>query len=267
MTNVSVIIPSIGRESLEAAVSSVKSQINVNLQLIVVDDSSRQKINIHGVQILRTGGNKGVSFARNLGVSAANGDWISFLDDDDLFIPEKLIKQIKVMTENNWDLSYTASLFVGNKKRRPKRIVTPGIDPLVQIYSRNGIFSSAFYLPLPSLVITKEVSKRLLFDEALNEREDLDYAHQAFEKGFVIGQLTEPLVLIRKEPKRSLARPSVQQDIGWANYLSKIEKNLAMKFLFFISLRNRLWCRDFSGAILISKSLLEFFISKKQKFL
>ncbi len=267
MIRVSVVIPSIGRESLEAAVSSVKSQINVNLQIIVVDDSSRQIINIHGVQVLRTGGNRGVSFARNLGVSAAKGDWISFLDDDDLFFPDKLIKQIKIMTEHNWDLSYTASLFVGNKKRRPKRIVTPGIDPLIQLYSRNSIFSSSFYLPLPSLVITKEVSKRLVFDEALNEREDLDYVHQAFEKGFVIGQLTEPLVLIKKEPKRSLTRPSVQQDIGWANYLSKIDSSLAVKFLFFTSLRNRLWYRDFSGAWLIIKSLPEFFILMKQKIL
>jgi glycosyltransferase involved in cell wall biosynthesis len=264
LINVSVVIPSIGRESLELAVLSVKSQSSVNLEIIVVDDSSGQKISIQGVQVLRTGGNRGVSFARNLGVSKATGNWISFLDDDDTFVPEKLFKQINEMIYRNWDLSYTASFFIGNKKIRPSKVITPGINPLLQIYSGNKLFGSPYYLPLPSLVISKEVSRLLIFNEAMSEREDLDYVHQAFKKGFVIGQLADPLVLIRKEPKRSLARPSAHQDISWADYLSKVEINLAMKFLFFTSLRNRLWCRDFSGVILISKSLLKFFMLKKK---
>ena len=267
MIKVSVVIPSIGRESLVPAVRSVKSQAGVNLQIIVVDDSPGQKINIQGVQVLRTGGNKGVSFARNLGVSEATGNWISFLDDDDTFVPDKLFKQINEMIDRNWDLSYTSSFLIGHKKMRPKKIITPGADPLTQIYSGNNFFGSFYYLPLPSLVVSKEVSRFLIFDEALSEREDLDYAHQAYKKGFVIGQLSEPLVLIRKEPKRSLARPSIHQDIGWANYLSDIETNLAVRFLFFTALRNRLWRRDFYGAMLIMKSLLKFFIIKNKKIL
>jgi glycosyltransferase involved in cell wall biosynthesis len=267
MIKVSVVIPSIGRESLGPAISSVKSQTSVNLEIIVVDDSPGQKIYIHGVQVLRTGGNRGVSFARNMGVAAASGNWISFLDDDDIFVPEKLFKQINAMISRNWDLSYTSSFLIGYKKIRPKKIITPGTDPLTQIYSGTNLFGSFFYLPLPSLVVSKEVSRFLIFDESLSEREDLDYAHRAYKKGFVIGQLSEPLVLIRKEPKRSLARPSIHQDIRWANYLCDIETNLAVKFLFFTALRNRLWCRDFCGAILIMKSLLKFFILKNKKFL
>jgi glycosyltransferase involved in cell wall biosynthesis len=265
--NVSVVIPSVGRKSLETAVDSAKSQAEVNLEIFVVDDSFSQKIDIDGVQILRTGGNRGVSFARNLGVKAATGDWISFLDDDDSFIPEKLFRQISVMIAHNWDLSYTSAYFIGNKKRRPKRLITPGIDPLIQIYSRNSLFRSSFYLPLPSLVISKKVSKVLVFDETLSEREDLDYAHQAFEKGFIIGQLALPLVLVRKDSRRSLARPYVHQDVSWANYLCEIETKLGVRFLLFTSLRNRLWCRDFSGALLIVKILLRFYILKDRKFL
>lgn len=265
MIDVSVIIPSIGRESLEAAIRSAKSQTKVNLEIIVIDDSPGQIINIHGVQVLRTGGERGVSFARNMGVVVASGNWISFLDDDDTFVPEKLFKQINIMIEQNWDLSYTSSIFVGYKNKRPKKTIIPGTNPLTQIYSGNNLFGSHYYLPLPSLVISKEVSTSIIFDEALSEREDLDYAHQAYKKGFIIGQIPEPLVLIRKEPKRSLVRPSVYQDISWANYLSAIDENLAMRFLFFTALRNRLWCRDFSGAIQIIKKLMKFFIIKNQK--
>jgi glycosyltransferase involved in cell wall biosynthesis len=267
MNNVSVIIPSIGRESLEAAVRSAKSQTNVHIEVIVVDDSPGQKISFQGVQVLKTGGDRGVSFARNMGVAVASGNWISFLDDDDAFLPEKLFKQINTMIEQNWDLSYTSSFFVGHKKMRPKKTITPGTNPLTQIYSGNNLFGSQYYLPLPSLVISAEVSRFIVFNEALSEREDLDFAHQAYKKGFVIGQLSEPLVLIRKEPNRSLVRPSVNQDLSWASYLSAIERNLAVRFLFFIALRNRLWCRDFSGAIQITKNLMKFFILKNKKFL
>ena len=266
MIKVSIVIPSIGRETLKYSIASASSQNEVSTEVFVIDDSINQNIEIAGVQILRTGGSKGVSFARNLGVTAASGDWIAFLDDDDVFISKKLIIQINAMINYGWDLSYTSSYFFNSKLKRPKRTIIPGIDPFRQIYSKYSFFGSPFYLPLPSLVVSKEVSRNIKFDESLWEREDLKYVYQAFKKGFTIGQLTDPLVIIKKDQKRSLARPSLEQDINWAHYLCSIQKSLCLNFLFFVSLRNRLWCRDFIGAILIIKNFLKICIRGQKSF-
>ena len=51
--------------------------------------------------------NGGLASARNAGLDAATGDYIAFLDSDDLWLPEKLSKQVPFMAENNYHFSYT----------------------------------------------------------------------------------------------------------------------------------------------------------------
>lgn len=107
--SISVIIPTMGRSSLYRAIDSATSQIVRPEELIVVADLLKEEefkrvsdeimaLNIDMPVILRRTMGKGVAAARNLGVEVARGEYIAFLDDDDVWLPQHLSEF--VVTEN-----------------------------------------------------------------------------------------------------------------------------------------------------------------------
>jgi glycosyltransferase involved in cell wall biosynthesis len=190
MIEITTIIPTVGRKSLDLAIQSALAQNNVSNKIIVVDDSISQNINFSKTSIIRTGGNRGVAFARNLGIMEVKSEWVAILDDDDQWLPNKSVQQIEFMKLNCLDLSLTCALFENQKKIRPKKIYDGCIDPLEQVYSGVNPFQRDFYLPTSSLIIKGNVAKNLSFDTALKEREDLWYLHQAYQLNYRIKQMT-----------------------------------------------------------------------------
>lgn len=100
---VSIIIPAYNRaDMLPDAINSVLEQSLSDIEIIVVDDGSTddtQKVMsalYEKVQYILTE-NKGPAHARNVGMKAATGKYIAFLDSDDIYLPDKLEMQIKVM--------------------------------------------------------------------------------------------------------------------------------------------------------------------------
>jgi glycosyltransferase involved in cell wall biosynthesis len=98
---VSVIIPTYNRAAwVTEAAASVLTQKFWDYELIVVDDGSTDATlealaSFRGqVKVLRRKERRGVSAARNLGAGASRGDWLAFLDSDDLWLPDKLARQI-----------------------------------------------------------------------------------------------------------------------------------------------------------------------------
>jgi glycosyltransferase involved in cell wall biosynthesis len=105
---ISVVIPFRDRIKLALeAVASVKAQTYGDVEIILVDDGSTESISIDGVRYLRQE-NRGAGAARNLGVAEANGEWIAFLDSDDLFLPDKLEKQLAHLFGSGADISHTS---------------------------------------------------------------------------------------------------------------------------------------------------------------
>ena len=114
MMKVSVVIPSYEAGLLlRAAVESVKSQeaftLGQDLEVIVTDDGSSRADSaeaiaavaaMSGVQVLKTAGRTGPSAARNLAARHARGQWLSFLDADDLYAPDALAVRWKVAQEH-----------------------------------------------------------------------------------------------------------------------------------------------------------------------
>lgn len=99
---VSVIIPVHEPEFLEAALESVRNQTFANWHVIVVDDGSQK--NVAGIcadfprlSLIKQECSRGVSIARNLGILESTGEYIAFLDHDDVWKPTKLEKQVAVM--------------------------------------------------------------------------------------------------------------------------------------------------------------------------
>ena len=102
--DLTLIIPSFQRQELtERAIFSVCRQ-SQKCQIIVVDDASAPPFklpedlaNEQGIKIVRHEQNKGAAAARNTGILAASTTYITFLDSDDLWKPNKLEKQINFM--------------------------------------------------------------------------------------------------------------------------------------------------------------------------
>lgn len=113
---VSIITPTFNSENfIEQTITSVINQSFEDWELIIIDDASSDgTINIvddfieknHNIKLLRNDVNKGAAVTRNKGVEASTGDFIAFLDADDLWKPDKLEIQIKFMLENNIDVCF-----------------------------------------------------------------------------------------------------------------------------------------------------------------
>lgn len=103
---VSVILPTYNRtRTLPAAIASVLSQSYTNFELIVVDDASLEDVEslVKGIddpriRYIRRPVNGGAAAARNTGLSEARGQFIAFQDSDDLWLPGKLMKQVKLLS-------------------------------------------------------------------------------------------------------------------------------------------------------------------------
>jgi|GEM_PF-206065 glycosyltransferase involved in cell wall biosynthesis len=128
---VTVIIPTYKRgwEYLNISVNSVLEQTYQNLEIIIIDDSpetygNRHKIKEKMVELsfsdprvryLINEKNMGGSLARNRGIDAATGRYITFLDDDDEYLPEKVEHQVAFMEESDCDLSFENMVIYNNK--------------------------------------------------------------------------------------------------------------------------------------------------------
>ena len=76
------------------------------------------------VRLIRLERNSGPAGARNAALSASSGRYLAFLDSDDLWLPEKLDRQLAFMTEQNCALSYTAFRRISSDGRRVGRLIT-----------------------------------------------------------------------------------------------------------------------------------------------
>ncbi len=111
------------------AINSIKAQTYKHIEIVIVDDNppdSKYRKNViefmkkynddSSVIYVMNAKNLGGSLARNNGINVATGDFITFLDDDDEYLPEKIEKQVMFMLEHNCDMSFTDLKLVNNNK-------------------------------------------------------------------------------------------------------------------------------------------------------
>lgn len=174
---VSVVIPTFDRAGpVCRAIASVLAQTRPAGEVVVVDDGSRDDTAVRvtaefpGVNLIRRD-RRGVSAARNCGVTNSTGDWIAFLDSDDAWMPEKLERQCDAIERDpEAVLCHTDEIWIRNGRRvNPRRR-----------HAKHGGWIFRRCLPLcvisPSAaMIRRDVFDRLGgFDESLPACEDYD---------------------------------------------------------------------------------------------
>jgi glycosyltransferase involved in cell wall biosynthesis len=132
---VSVAIPTSGRwRLLRRTLESALSQRHVSIEVVVADDGSSddtypqlRALGDRRVRVIRSDQRRGVAAARNAALGEVSGAWVAFLDDDDLWAPEKLERQIEAAEETNALFAYTAAAYVDHELKLVQ--VVPAPDP------------------------------------------------------------------------------------------------------------------------------------------
>lgn len=243
---VSVILPTLNRsEQLRRAVASVLGQTFSNIELIVVDDGSRENIRAvvsefgdSRARVIRHQATLGVSAARNTGIEAAAGEFIAFQDSDDEWRCEKLAVQVAQLKANEGvGLSLCGLLRVkcdGSLWQYP--------DPaLARAYQRN--FQRAARMNPFAFTQTWLVSRECLkqvgrFDEMLRVWEDWDMLLRiSMRTGIVLEP--EPLVILHATPG-SLSGDYAQREAAMRYLLDRWGNTSDNEFL---ARLNYLWVR------------------------
>ncbi len=122
-TKVSIIVPSYkrNRELFSRAIESLLAQSYENIEIVVVDDNAKpelleyrqalsnyiQEINSDKIKYIQNQENLGGALSRNVGIENATGEYITFLDDDDRYLKDKVKNQIDFMLKNDLEMSFT----------------------------------------------------------------------------------------------------------------------------------------------------------------
>lgn len=173
---VSVIIPTYNRAHFVIeAIESVLNQTFQDFEIIVVDDGStdntREALKKFGSKIRYTyQENRGVAAARNTGIRAAKGEFIAFLDHDDLWLPDKLSIQMDAFSKNKEvGLVYTDCVAFDKEGKLPKG---DRIRPSGWVFKQ--LFRRPFGL-LTGVVCKKECFNKCgLFNESFFTSDDYD---------------------------------------------------------------------------------------------
>jgi len=197
---VSIIMPAYNCERyIDEAINSVLAQTYKNWELLVIDDGSKDATfqilsefskNDYRIKPLKNEKNMGVSATRNRGIELASGEWIAFLDSDDIWAPSKLERQLKTADKNSAEFIFTGASYI-NEDGQPYK----GIYEVPEIVSYNKLRNKNV-ISCSSVLI-----KKRFFNTIKMERDDLHEDYLVWLKILKLGitayGINEPLLIYR----------------------------------------------------------------------
>lgn len=197
---VSVIMPTYNCGSyIESSIQSVLEQTYQNWELWIVDDCSQDDtprilepyLQDRRIRYICLEENGGPAAARNRGLQLAQGTYIAFLDSDDLWMPDKLERQIRFMESEGCDFSCTAYLKINEAGESLHEMVVPP--------KRIGYWKT-FFLCNPignSTVLYRRDAFGLVQIPTIRKRNDFAMWLQMFRGGAVCRGMETPLMRYR----------------------------------------------------------------------
>lgn len=215
---ISVIIPTFNSARfLSKAIKSALEQSYQNIEILVVDDGSTDETERivkkwqkkdKRIRYLKHKKQKGLSAARNTGIGASKGKFIAFLDADDIWMEDKLEKQIKKIKKGA-DLVYSDAILIDEEGKKKKKTLWEEI----KVMPRAGkdclkfLFQKNFIVPASSLILKKEIFKKIGgFDERLRSVEDYDFCLRIVAQGCKISYLNSPTLFYRRSSQQMSSR-------------------------------------------------------------
>jgi len=229
MPKVSVIIPTYNRAHfLSQAIQSVLAQTYSDYELIVVDDGSTDSTKdliapyahqLNGRFKYIHQQHKNLPSARNTGIRHANGDYIAFLDSDDMWVSTKLEKQMNTIDKTGLALVHTGVKHVFLTKDK-----SPDLLPMPKklAMNRKDYLGGESFMSMTMVVKKDALYQVNLFDENIPTTNDTDLWLR-FTKKYEIGCIAEPLVIIHKHDDNLATRDMEQK---YSDRITIYEKEL-----------------------------------------
>ena len=190
---ITVIVPAFNAQaSIERAVISALDQTYGSVELIVVNDCSSDntplilknlKKKARNLRVISNKFNKGAAAARNQGIDAANGEWITFLDADDYFDLKYLEAVQKHLQKKEFILTSYFEIGVSSEKNHKNHQIVVNIDlhdeallNYLELYFPKPYQKTAFVHCWNKFFLKNLVDKKeLRFNESLSQLEDVDF--------------------------------------------------------------------------------------------
>jgi glycosyltransferase involved in cell wall biosynthesis len=207
---ISVIVPTFnGAATLPAAIESIRAQ-NVEVEIIVVDDGStddtpRVIASLDVITIRQD--NRGPAAARNAGLALATAPLVAFLDDDDVWLPQKLQQQLATLREH------------------PEAAVTLGYTAFQSLDLTTGATTDVaephLLYHLGAALCRRETFDRIdAFDPALQSSEDVDWFLRVRDAGLGI-VVTRDVVQIHRRDGANMTRGKDLRELGFLEVVKR----------------------------------------------
>lgn len=181
---------------IKDTIDSVINQTYKDWELIIVDDCSTdnsegiiKSYTDHRIRYIKTDSPSGSpAVPRNIGVQRAKGEYIAFLDSDDIWLPNKLESQLKFINNHNVDFVYSYYKRFVSKDAPGGIIKSPNTANYNSIKKRD-------YIPMLTILIKKELFDGVEFENG--PKEDFVFLLKLFRKGIIAYNTLECVALYR----------------------------------------------------------------------
>ena len=184
---VSVIMPVYNRkDTVKNSVDSVLKQSYKNFELIIINDGSDdgskrilEQIKDSRIKVLNNEDCKGVSNARNRGITAATGKYIAYLDSDNTWDSRYIAAMVGAFSElPDAEVIYCGQLLFKNKQKHPYAVRYGSFN--------KSLLTNRNYIDINALCHTRDLSKKIgFFDETLIRLVDYDLILRMAEKAII----------------------------------------------------------------------------------
>lgn len=268
---VSVVIPTYNRapDIIIEAINSVKCQSYKEIEIIVVDDNGEKNpelskniesniTDIEGVRYIKHNSNQGACAARNTGIINSNGEFVAFLDDDDIWKPEKTEKQIRLFEDSGVGLVYCGiEVIYTDEKKKVERKATKKKKVVEELLKHNYIGSTSCGIARKSALIECG-----LFDVNLKSGQDQDMWIRLAQK-YKVDCVEECLIGYVRNPNDSSISKTKRNRLDSNLYLRKkyddiFSKNLSLRVLMNLKIIKAYWVNG------LKKEAFEYIIGKRE---
>lgn len=216
------------------SINSVLNQTYKNFELLVIDNASAdnsikfvRNIKDNRIKIITIKDNQGVSYARNIGIKKAQGDYICFLDADDYWVKEKLEKQVQFMKKNNYEFIYSNYMYVHRDGTEKKLVKVPLVLNYKKALKNTTIFTSTVMLNMNKL------KKNIVYMPNLKRGQDTATWWQILKTGINAYGMNELLAYYRLKGKSLSSNKILALKRTWKIY--KLQNICFIKRLYYFT--------------------------------
>lgn len=226
---ISVVIPTLGRPSLERAIKSALAQTGVNVEVLVCKGSLVCDVSYlrsiffdDRIRVIEMGqtSNPNGNTARQNGVNGARGEFVALLDDDDTWDDSKLLTQLKVLRSkgaNTFSATSAKCVFPNSREEIwPRRIPEEGESIADYLFIRNTLVNSKPFIQTSTIMARRSVFQSIPFDTYLEVHQDWDWLIRAQHHGFELEFINQPLTVYNISAYNSTKdRTTASQSMEW----------------------------------------------------